>query len=220
MINTYEITRIKKEINDFNEENFKEYSIDIQNDIKKVVKYTFFLRSIADEENGNHYLKSMVSDLVFLIKSFKDNNYRYVHLNLRSIIEHALRFISDEPASGETRSNELWEKANKFLNANESQKLDISATKGAYKRACNYVHGNAKADMPIVSFFDETLNMKYEVNKTRSLLSNVLKVLHELVYILLAKCADLIDYVFHRKKTLLEYLINKKYVETLRSMTD
>lgn len=211
-----EIENRKAEIEDVIEHLFPDKDVDIQNSIKKVIKNTLFFKYL-EQEYSDYYISSIISDYMYFLYSLRKLNYRYMNLNLRSIIEYSLKTFLEEETDGAAKTYDLINRSKEKYSNNSSIIVDFNVIESIYSNTCDFIHGNINAQMPIISYFDEIDSLEEDKNTTRRTLNHCINVSKELQKLLLISHKYIIDGAFHRKKSLLEYLINKSYRESLLS---
>lgn len=215
-----ELNAIKQEIELFSETNIKDYEISVGNDMRYLLKKVVFFKYIKQNYHTNYGVNSILSDYIFLIDSIINSNVRYYNLNIRSIIEHSLRIFNEISTTSTMTYTELMDNTKEKIALIDDNDINLGLISQIYNESCNFVHGNINAEMPLAEYFSDCFslnnnfpNLKKNVQHCRLLTDELLKLFLYSHYII-------IDSSFHRRKTILKYLINPKYVTLLKELTD
>lgn len=163
VMNTY----LKSEIIVFLNNIKKAYNIDkCANDFlifisKKIIFLKIIKNSLDDQSDTNFYVSQLISDLMYLIDSYFNENLRYTQLNIRSMIEGVARIFND--VSVRTRQltmTTLLDNINRYIQNNEvvdghGKKIKYEDLKSLYSESCLFVHGNVNAHYSLVEFFNQ-----------------------------------------------------------------
>lgn len=82
-----------------------------------------------------------------------------------------------------------------------------SLIKSEYNVSCNYVHGGKKLEHSLISVLDEYINNKLELKNSMALYNNMSRIITTFIRIIISNNTDTVNACFHRKKTILRYLI-------------
>lgn len=217
-----EIKKIKLDIKQFLDEIQKialnqqfDYSQKDRDFFSFIAKHIIFFKYLYKGEQEKYFYKVLISDLYYLILSIIKCEVRYIYVNERSIIENYTRAIMDVSLekSHITASilQEMQEK--KFLC--DFTKDEYSLIKNEYVISCGYIHGGDILNDNLAYVFDECVNNNFTIkerNKYYIRVQNVLKIFDKLI---VADKASYISGCYHRKKTVMEYLVGKNQVDLL-----
>lgn len=203
-----ELIDIKNEVNSFIESEFSKLSELEKNHIRFVLKRVVFLKYMLRLFNGNYKYQALTSDIMYLLSSIKKGETRYYYFNLRSIIEQSLRIINNIDSTNTLTNTDIMEKT-KGLIDNYKVSINLDIIKDEYTTSCHYVHGNKNASMELAEIYQNCFEDKEIENLTQKL--NVLvKLLKELFELILISQNSLVDAAFHRRKSILKFLVGEK----------
>lgn len=219
-----EIKSIKKEISSFTDavkifskNNSRELS---SNDIsfftfiaKRIIFFKYFIQGI--DINSKYFCEVMISDLYYLITDIIQGNWRYVHVNERSIIENYTRLlISVSLEDNHVTVKMIDSLKTRFINDKILEK-DFSFIKGEYVNSCNYIHGGELLKDSLVIVFSEIHEKHWNTIKINEYYQKIFKMFKIYEKMLLIEHNSYIDGCFHRKKTLLDYLLGNGTSDSL-----
>ena len=188
-----------------------------------IAKHIVFFRYLYNNDEDTHFYKALISDLYCLILSIIQNNIRYIYLNERSIIENYMRAIMQEKIKDNQVTTLLFKEMNEQLQQIQDvnfTKDDFSKLKNAYRTSCNYIHGGNLLNDNLVFVLEEYDNMSFSLSDRKSFYLQVQTVFKIYDKILIYKQNEYINLCFHRKKSILEYLLGKKYTDFLIDIRD
>ena len=145
-----------------------------------------------------------------------NKNIRYYYLNVRSIIENSLRFINGYNSSNTISTQELIDLTKQFIHAKNISNVDFNVIESEYSKACDFVHGNITARMPLAQSFEDCFGEKNKMPKMNIMLQQSIKLIDELFKVMAHSHIQLIDSAFHRRKTILRYLVNDNFLSVIR----
>lgn len=203
-----ELVDIKLEINSFIESEFDTHYELQKNNLRFVLKKVVFLKYMTRQLGEDFRFQALTSDIIYLLSSIKKGETRYYYFNLRSIIEQALRIINNIDSTNTLTNSDIMEKTKDLIDTyNVAINLDI--IKDEYTTSCLYVHGNKNASMELAEIYQNCFEDKEIENLTQKL--NVLvKLFKELFDLILISQNSLVDAAFHRRKSILKFLIGEK----------
>ena len=138
-----------------------------------------------------------------------------MYVNERSIIENYMRAIMEISLENNHITESVFqEMRNKKFIYNFTD-IEYSLIKNEYVIACGYIHGGNILNDNLAYVLDECINSKFEIrerNKYYIRLQNVLKIFDKLI---ISEKALYISGCYHRKKSVMEYLIGKNQVDLL-----
>ncbi|WP_240259638.1 hypothetical protein [Clostridium perfringens] len=197
--------------------------IDENNDIPNKSKLTNIIKLIIfnkkifnDLENENkYYIKCMIYNLLMILNSLKNNSILYFYYCYRSYIENYFRvmlYLKDDDVTG---VNNLINQFTEKYNQDERMVEITTFIKGEYGKACDFVHSNRKADLPIYEYYKDILDSNELSNKKiEKLISQLKSLLRYTTELLIMTRYEDIYSSFYRKKVDLKFLIGDKLMET------
>lgn len=173
---------------------------------KRILLFKYFCRCT----NNSKYYKILISDMYYMIIAIINCDTRYVYLNERSIIENYMRMIvginvSDDYITG--NSFEVLKSEMEKVFGND--KTQYSLIKSEYSVACNYIHGGDLLQKELKQYFKECIESKSVMIDRSKFYGRILKIIKIFEKILINKYPEFVSNSFHRRKTVLEYLIGK-----------
>ena len=180
----------------------------------KYIIFCKFIEQSAFMKHNTQFLENVISDSYYLILSVIKKEKRYMYVNERSIIENNIRMITYTPLSDNHVTNDIFEKL-KTMSYSLSEK-EYSLLRNEYRVACDFVHGGKLQHDNLSFVLEECLKKDIISEKERnSIYNRILNVLRIFHYMLIAEYPEQISGCFHRRKTLLGYLIGNKMVDYL-----
>lgn len=192
-------TFVTNQFDSYDEHN-KNYLINI---LKKVILIKYLIR-----QKDDYRLQAMLSDLIHLIRCLKEGEIRYYYLNLRSLIEQALRIGNNVESTDTITNTDIMNKTESYISSSQFA-VNLDIIKNEYSRSCLYVHGNSNANMPLAELYFDCINQSREIEGLNQKLSELVKLLKELFKTIFISNSAFIDAAFHRRKTILLYLTDK-----------
>lgn len=208
-----ELKMIKAEIQKFvddifqpNSEHMKNYFINI---CKKIVLTKYLIRYLPED----HRYKSLQSDLCYLLNSIENGEIRYYYLNIRSIIEQGMRIVADVKDTSTMTNFVLMEKVVEIKNSlNQNHLINIGVIQDEYSKSCLYVHGNSNAQIELADYYINAFHQSKVISGLDTKLSQLISLLKSIFNLLLMNQAEIIDGAFHRRKSILRYLVSDNRV--------
>lgn len=207
------IVEIKKQSQIYKYE-YKQYDIDF---FTFIAKHIIFIKYLIDGDKNTYVFKVLISDFYYYILSIIKKELRYMYVNERSIIENYMRIIIGTSVENnhvtERLFNEMKEKKYIF----DFTDSNYSLIKSEYSISCQYIHGGNILNENLASVFEECFSrnkkvMKEDKNKYYIRMGNILKIYDKL---LISENIDYVNGCFHRRKSILEYLIGAECLELL-----
>ncbi|MGT2964159.1 hypothetical protein [Streptococcus acidominimus] len=199
----------------------KDELIEEKSSLIRITKKFIFLKTIYNSPHidSNKYYYCLLEDTLFSLQEIEKNNPRYFYLNLRSILENALRMLNSPNPN--TRSfNANKEKLENIYKATHTPTKYKSILNGIYNKqyskACSYVHGNLEriSFRNEIDFIYSKFETSYDPVSYLEMLSDLEDVLHGIIWIMLPIYYEIIDSAF-KDKNYIVFLINKKYKQDL-----
>ncbi|CAN2325351.1 Apea-like HEPN domain-containing protein [Fusobacterium sp. oral taxon C10] len=197
---------IKEDINKFIEELEKNSKDKIpltdneKNFFKFLAKHILFFKELYRFDKSKYFLEVLISDIFSYIVSIINGEKRYIFLNERSIIENYIRYLMKEDYIKENTFDRLKEKFN-------LQNDIFSLIKEEYSTSCKYIHGTEILKSELLFYFLEYIKREKEIFRDFKYYKRISKMLNIYDNLILKEDEDFINGVFHRRKTLLKFLI-------------
>lgn len=202
--------------------NYIEY-LDIEDEvvrghITKLSKFIVFFKITSGFilKTEKNFFLNLISDLYCIIDSLLKKQKRYLYFNERSLIENYLRLLMSTTVEQNHITSQVFEQflieygpsGRKVLTQN-----DYSKIKSEYKESCAYVHGGDVITDELIFVSDDFLSTK-EFD-CRSFCEKLIEIITIFNKILLSRFNEEINGQFHRRKSVLEYLMKKSFREEL-----
>jgi|GEM_PF-851187 hypothetical protein len=217
-----EVRLLKSNIQEFIREIRKiayKHNFDIQqNDINFftfIAKHIIFFKYIISSHQQPYYYKVLISDFYFLILSIIKNEIRYVYVNERSIIENYLRDIMQTSVQDNHITDKVFEEFRDKTFKCPFSKIEYSKIKNEYIDSCGYIHGSTILNDNLAFVLGECENKTFDSIKRNKYYARVQTIIGIFDKLLVSEKALYISGCFHRKKTILEYLIGRDKVNIL-----
>lgn len=179
-----------------------------------LAKQIVFLKDIYSRGRKVHMLAVLISDYYNYILSIVKNEHRYIYLNERSMIENYMRLILYKMVEDDFHVGQLLTALKeKFPDIMTPD--DFSLLKNEYSIASNYIHGGNQLSETLAFYFENCLCRNVPFRNKNTYYENIKKLLKLSIKLLIRKYSNIIDGVFHRRKSLLEYLLGKMLVDFL-----
>ncbi len=157
----------------------------------------------------------MISDLYYFILSIIKREMRYMYVNERSIIENYMRAIMQISLQDDHITEAIFQKMRNKNFLCDFTDAEYSLIKNEYVTSCEYIHGGNILNDNLAYVLDECVNNDFEI-KDRSKyyvrVQNIFKLFDKLI---VAEKTLYISGCFHRKKSVMEYLLGEHQVELL-----
>lgn len=180
-----------------------------------IAKHIIFFKYLYEGTQESYFYKVLISDLYYLILSVIKCEIRYVYLNERSVIENYIRAIMEISLENNHITESIFKKMHdKNFHCDFTDK-EYSLIKNEYVIACGYIHGGDILNDNLAYVLDECMNNSFEAkerNKYYIRLQNALKILDKLI---ISEKTIYISGCYHRKKSIMEYLVGKDQVDLL-----
>lgn len=215
-----ELEEVKQEIQNFKTTYFVFLKENSKNDIAFLSKKIIFFKYIIRNNNIDYRINALTSDYIYLLESIWNKNIRYFYLNVRSIIEHSLRIFNDVSSDNTLTNSELFTLSKNKLTTFKENNVNFNIIEDQYSIACNYVHGNINANLPLAEFFIDSIDKNKEFIFIETKIRQICVLVEELGKLFLYTNASIIDDAFHRRKSILKYLTNEDYLLELRRLVN
>ncbi|NFN18966.1 hypothetical protein FDB52_06995 [Clostridium botulinum] len=221
-----ELTLIKSEIKKFNDR-LEDIAVSLSRELTQeerefyvfISKHIMVFKYLYKVMSNQYFFKVMISDLYYFILSILKGEIRYVYVNERSIIENYTRAITRKTVEEDHVTEKLFLRMKSIKFSFEFTEKDYALIKDEYTTACGYIHGGNILNDSLVSVLDECLenNVRIkDINKYHNRIKKIFKIYDKM---LISEYGEYISGCFHRKKTILEYLLGKECLELLFMVT-
>lgn len=217
-----ELHLIKSDINTFvNRLNdiSNEYNHDLTKEEKDffifISKHIVFFKYLYKGTESMYFFKVIISDMYYYILSILKNETRYIYLNERSIIENYTRAVVRKTVEEDHVTERLFLIMKSIKFKFDFKEEDYSLIKSEYTTSCGYVHGSNILNESLSFVLNECLeNNKFirDINKYHERIRNILRIYDKM---LISEYGDFISSCFHRRKTILSYLLGQDSLELL-----
>ena len=168
--------------------------------LRFLAKHILFFKELYRFDKSKYFLEVLISDIFSYIVSIINGEKRYIFLNERSIIENYIRYLMKEDYIKENTFDRLKEKFN-------LQNDIFSLIKEEYSTSCKYIHGTEILKSELLFYFLEYIKREKEIFRDFKYYKRISKMLNIYDNLILKEDEDFINGVFHRRKTLLKFLI-------------
>lgn len=177
-----------------------------------IAKHIVFFKYLYLGNQNIYFYKVLISDLYYLILSIIDNKTRYMYLNERSIIENYIRCIMRVSIQDNHITKDVFEEMRR-----KSFKCDFSDTliKSEYIVSCGYIHGGEILNDNLAFVFEQCSNNNLKICERKKYYLRLQKILKTFDKLFITENDIYISGCFHRKKSILEYLLGKEKVNLL-----
>ncbi|MFB8676932.1 hypothetical protein [Enterococcus gallinarum] len=219
-----EIKRVKNDLREFDNYLYSlamKKGVDIsENDIsffnfigKRIIFFKYF-KSGSSEKSLEHFCKVIISDLYNLLLSILDEKYRYVYLNERSIIENYCRLILNRTIENDHITSSLFESLKEIV-FEEFNQDEYSLLKSEYTTACEFVHGGEVISNSLMFVLEEYESYSWSKKEKNEYYDRIRRIFKFLEKLLVSQYTDYVDGCFLRRKSLLEFLLNKDILDII-----
>ena len=185
--------------------------------VKKIIFFKMLTGSTS--QNLSIFFSRLISDLYCILDCLEKEQNRYYFFNYRSLIENYLRLLMNVTVEENHVTQDVFLKfKKKFTSEFISSDLiltedEYSLIRSEYKESCQYVHGSDVLNDELIFVFEDFESNKIDNKKKK--IEKIIQILKIFNRLLLFENFNLINGIFHRKKTSLEYLCGKDYIAQL-----
>lgn len=205
----YEINCLLNNIEQYAIENCYTLKTHDINFFRFISKQIIFFKYLMCQKPREHLMQVITSDFYYLMLALLAKQERYINLNERSIIEGYLRLI----VKGKNHINREVFDTLKEINS-VSQKA-YSIIREEYRVSSGYIHGNKIMKHTLVEVFNEVIQQDKKTIKSNQYCKKIIALIKELNIVLVSENKELINGAFHRRKTIMSYLIGRDCVDLL-----
>ncbi|MGL5330091.1 MAG: hypothetical protein ACRDD7_12550 [Peptostreptococcaceae bacterium] len=217
-----ELALIKSNISTFVEK-IHEISKELGNELNQedkeffrfISKHIIFFKYLYGGMGETYFFKVIISDFYNYIFSIIKNETRYIYLNERSIIENYTRAVVRKTVEEDYVTINLFETMKSIEFLFDFKDDDYCLIKDEYKTSCGYIHGSDILNDSLVFVLEEYLDSKNTIKHMNRYYDRIRKILKVYDKMLISQYSESISGCFHRKKTILEYLLGNECLEIL-----
>lgn len=217
-----ELEKIKEDIKKFNDK-LESIAVSLNNKLTQeerdfyafISKHIIFFKYLYNGMDDQYFFKVIISDLYYFILSMLKGETRYVYVNERSIIENYTRAITRKTVEEDYVTEKLFLTMKNIKFSFDFKESDYALIKDEYTTSCEYIHGGNILNDSLVCALDECLNntiLIKDINKYHNRIKKLFKIFDKM---LISEYGEYINGCFHRKKSILEYLLGKDCLELL-----
>lgn len=179
-----------------------------------IAKHIIFLKYFVlsfEKRSKEKYVNIIISDLYFLVISLIKMEERYVYVNCRSIIENSIRMFTGVSVKEKLFTKDVFEEIRENIGVN-----DYSLLRSEYRVACNYIHGGDLLEDNLAFVLDECFeDSKMSQKEKNAFYTRMCKLIKIFDREMIKHYTERINGCFHRKKSLMRYLIGEENVDLL-----
>ncbi|EKN4847061.1 hypothetical protein ACONXG_000576 [Yersinia enterocolitica] len=183
----------------------KEQDVNLLVSIFKHISLYNILIELNVNLNHKNHVKGIVYDALNSLVALLNKRERYLHLNLRSMIEHIARIALNKTYHGDDFDGTVRRKDFDFLKKNKSEE-NWQYMHNVYTNACYFVHFSPKANLNISAKFLQLLTNDL-CSPQSKLISNLHKVSSAIMKTFLVYFHGDVGNTFFRAKTDLKFLL-------------
>lgn len=192
-----------------------EYSQQDRDFYSFIAKHIIFFKYLHQGEKKSYFYKVLISDLYYLILSIIKHEKRYMYVNERSIIENYMRAIMQISLQDDHINESVFQEMRNKKFYCQFTDEEYSLIKNEYVTSCEYIHGGNILNDNLAYMLDECENDKFPIKDRVKYYIRVQDVLKTFDKLIVAEKTLYINGCFHRKKSVMKYLIGAKQVELL-----
>ncbi len=219
-----EIDAVKNNINDFikklhvaAEDENDELTRSDESFFTSIAKYIVFCKILEQSsflKYASQFLENIISDSYYLILSLIRKEKRYVYVNERSIIENNIRMITNTSLEDTHITSDVFEKLKTMVY--KMDEAEYALIRSEYRVSCDFVHGGKLQHSNLSFVLDECLQKdRLKEREKNAIYCRILSILKIFNYMLIAEYTEQINGSFHRRKSLLGYLLGNNIVDYL-----
>ncbi len=180
-----------------------------------ISKHIVFFKYIYDGSDNLYFVKVLISDFYYLVLSIVKSEERYMYVNLRSIIENYTRAIMQVTVQDNHVTQSVFEQLSQTNFRCNFTAPEYSLIKSEYVTACGYVHGGDILCNSLASVLSECEHFPTPKKKRNEYYAQWSKMIKVFDRLLIAQYPDFINGRFHRRKSVMGYLIGDDQVDLL-----
>ena len=215
---TYQETaRIKSNIQSFVEkikELSQEFDFDFQqldgNFFSFIAKHIVFFKYLSEGDSSNFSYKVLISDFYYIILAIVKGEVRYMYVN-----ERYLRSIMDISVQDNHVTDNVFQELRQKSFHCGFDEAEYSLIRSEYRTSCGYIHGSNILNDNLASVLDECANKKFTIAERKKYYIRMQAVLKSFDRLLISENALFVSGCFHRKKSILSYLLGRDLLDLL-----
>lgn len=180
--------------------------------IFKNISFLNLLVELDTDINHRNHIKGLIYDMLNSLVAVLQKRERYLHLNIRSMVEHIARIALNKIYTGGDFDGTVRRADFVFLKDNKPSE-NWTFLHNAYIRACYYVHSSPQANLNISSKFMQLINddcNSSQISLVRTLHNVSAAIIKVFTYYFQTEISNL----FFRSKADLKFLLgNSLYLE-------
>lgn len=180
-----------------------------------IAKHIVFFKYIYSNAEDKYFYKVLISDFYYFILSIVKNEIRYMYVNERSIIENYLRAIMQVTVEDNHVTDAVFKELRQTHFECDFQDEEYALIKSEYAVSCGYVHGGDILNDNLAYVLCECEHQSYDAKKRNKHYQQLKKMIKVFDRLLIARYALFISGCFHRRKSVMEYLVGKDNVDLL-----
>lgn len=180
-----------------------------------IAKHIVFFKYIYSNNENAYFYKVLISDFYYFILSIVKSEIRYTYVNERSIIENYTRAIMQVTLEDNHVTQAVFEQLHQTNFSCDFTDAEYSLIKSEYVTSCGYVHGGNILNANLASVLSECDHLPISPKKRNEHYMRLQKMLKVFDRLLIAQYPVFINGCFHRRKSVMEYLLGKKQVDLL-----
>jgi len=173
-----------------------------------IFKLATFLNIVLirnDRLNHKNFVQGIIYDILNSLIAILNLRERYLHLNLRSMIEHIARIALDKIYKGNDFDGTVRRKDFDYLKQERSNE-NWKYMHDTYTRACDYVHSSPKANLNTTSKFIDLMRNDHVTKPSKQIIT-LQKVVSAIMKIFIVYYEVEISTAFFRSQSELRYLL-------------
>lgn len=176
--------------------------------IFKSVSFYNLLIELDTTINHRNHIKGLIYDILNSLVAVLHKRERYLHLNIRSMVEHIARIALNKTYTGGDFDGTVRRADFTFLKDNKSDE-SWPFLHNAYIRACYYVHSSPQANLNVSAKFINLLNDDCNSSQI-SLVRTLHNVSTEILKTFTIYFKDEISNIFFRSHADLKFLLGNR----------
>ncbi|MCQ4669756.1 hypothetical protein NE689_00380 [Lactonifactor longoviformis] len=180
-----------------------------------IAKHIVFFKYLYSGRRKTYFYKVLISDLYYFILSILENKMRYMYVNERSIIENYMRAIMQVSLQDNHVTETIFEEMHMKSFKCSFSDSEYSLIKSEYGVSCGYIHGGDILSDNLSYVLEECSKKRFEIDDRRKYYIRFQRVVKIFDRLVIAENAAYVSGCFHRKKSMMEYLLGKNQVDLL-----
>ncbi|ELY4571948.1 hypothetical protein SM001_003800 [Cronobacter sakazakii] len=173
-----------------------------------IFKLATFLNIVIIRNDGLHhknFVQGIIYDMLNSLIAIMNLRERYLHLNLRSMIEHIARIALDKIYKGDDFDGTVRRKDFDYLKKERGDE-NWKYMHDTYTRACDYVHSSPKANLNTTSKFIDLMKNDHVTKPSKQIIT-LQKLVSAIIKIFIIYYEVEISTAFFRSQSEIRYLL-------------